>query len=203
MDLTAGPVRQATTAAYFEERWASSEDPWEHATRWYETRKYRLTVDALPRPHYRRGFEPGSGAGVLTSLLAPRVDELVSMERHPRGAAATQARCRHLPGVQVVTGAIPHDWPDGEVDLVVLSEVLYYLNAATLQSTLDHAAASLEPGGHLVAVHFRPVVEEHTWNGDEVHEWLLDQPGWAHLTRILDEAFVLDVLAPAQARPGG
>ena len=196
MDLTAGSARPPTAGAYFEACWARSDDPWEHATRWYETRKYRLTVDALPRPHYRRAFEPGSGTGVLTTLLAPRVDELVAMERHPRGAVATQVRCRELPGVRVVTGAIPQDWPDGRWDLVVLSELLYYLDAAALRATLECAAASLDPDGHLVAVHYRPIVPEHAWNGDEIHEWLVAQPGWVRSTRILDEAFVLDVLAP-------
>ena len=37
-----------TPADYFEDLWAASADPWDHAGRWYETRKYDLTVAALP-----------------------------------------------------------------------------------------------------------------------------------------------------------
>ena len=44
--------------------------------RWYEARKYGLTVAALPRRRYRRAFEPGCGSGLLTALLAPRVDRI-------------------------------------------------------------------------------------------------------------------------------
>ncbi|CAN5543241.1 SAM-dependent methyltransferase [soil metagenome] len=201
MDLTDGSVRPATAAAYFEGCWERSDDPWEHATRWYERRKYRLTVEALPRSRYRRCFEPGSGTGLLTCLLASRVDALVAMERHPRGAAATRRRCDDLPNVRAVTGEIPGDWPDGRFDLIVLSELLYYLDAPALHTTLDRAAGSLEPDGHLVAVHYRPDVEEHAWNGDEIHDWLLAQRGWAHGTRILDEDFVLDVFAPGESDP--
>lgn len=203
MDLTAGPRRAATTASYFEDRWAGSVDPWKHAARWYEARKYGLTVGVLPRQRYRRCFEPGSGAGVLTQQLASRVGELVAMERHQRGAEATRRRCHDLANVRVMTGAIPEVWPDGRFDLIVLSELLYYLDAGAMHTTLERAAASLDQDGHLVAVHYRPQVEEHTWKGDEVHEWLLDQPGWAHGTHILDEAFVLDVLGPVEELSGG
>ncbi len=196
MAVSEGTSRASTSAAYFDDLWSGSDDPWDHATRWYETRKYRLTADALPRERYRRAFEPGCGTGVLTTLLAPRADALLAMERHPHGAAATARRTRGLENVRVVTGTVPHQWPEGSFDLIVLSELLYYLDESTLQATIDLVAASLEVDGHVVAVHYRPVVEAHTWTGDEVHGWLLDQPGWRHGTHILDDDFILDVLSP-------
>jgi len=190
--------RTATPGDYFEGFWSTGDDPWDHAGRWYEARKYRLTVDALPKPRYERAFEPGCGAGVLTYLLAERVDEHLAMERHPRGVEATQRRCHDRPSVSARQGQIPTHWPDGSFDLIVLSELLYYLDRASLEATWALVEGSLRPGGHLVAVHHRPRVAEHVWTGDEIHAWLLGQ-GWAKGTRILDEGFVLDVLEA----PGG
>lgn len=188
--------RPPTSDRYFDETWATGDDPWDHAGRWYERRKYELTAAALPKAHYERSFEPGCGTGVLTRLLAARSSAHVAMERHPRGAQATAARCADLPQVEVSVGTIPEAWPDGTFGLIVLSEVLYYLDETTIACTLDRCRRSLRPDGHVVAVHYRPNVEAHTWNGDEVHRQIRSTRGWTPGTRILDPEFVLDVLTP-------
>ena len=190
--------RAATSDDYFAEMWGQGDDPWEHATRWYEQRKYQITVAALPHARYRRSFEPGCGTGVLTRLLAERSDEHVAMERHPRGATATEERCRDLGNVTVEVGAIPRDWIAGTVDLIVLSEVLYYLDDDQLSVTIDRSLGSLCEGGTLVAVHYRADVEQHTWNGDEVHDRLQLDPRWDRPLSLRDDGFRLDVLV---ARP--
>jgi SAM-dependent methyltransferase len=191
VDLT---QRAATPDGYFEDVWAAGDDPWEHGTRWYETRKYDLTAAALPRPRYRRSFEPGCGAGFLTSRLAERSEEHLAMERHPRGVAATARRCHDRPTVTVLEGTIPDDWPPGRFDLIVLSEVLYYLDDADLDAVLERVDGSLVTGGDLVVVHYRPAVAEHTWTGDEVHTRLRSRTGWDVVLEVADPQFRLEVL---------
>ncbi|MFE7421819.1 hypothetical protein [Rhodococcus sp. NPDC057529] len=61
--------------SYFDAMYAASPDPWGFGDRWYEQRKYALTLAALPRPRYRRAFEPGCSIGILTAALAHRCDE--------------------------------------------------------------------------------------------------------------------------------
>jgi len=194
-DDDSGSSPDATTDAYFDAMWGGGDDPWEHGTRWYEARKYGLTAAALPRAGYHRGFEPGCGAGFLTTRLAARVQQLVAMERSPRGAEVTRRRCKSLANVEVRRGQVPGAWPEGAFDLIVLSEVLYYLDDADLEDVLDRSTASLEAGGHLVAVHYRPFVEEHARTGDEVHERLRRR--WADPIVAHREAeFLLEVFAP-------
>jgi hypothetical protein len=41
---------------YFAERYAASPDPYGLADRWYEARKYALTVTMLPRQRYGAAF---------------------------------------------------------------------------------------------------------------------------------------------------
>ncbi len=187
-------VREGTADAYFDEMWATGDDPWDHAGRWSERRKYALTAAALPRATYDRAFEPGCGIGVLTELLAPRSRSHVAMERAARGAALTRERCAGHPGVEVVEGRIPEDWPPGRFDLIVLSEVLYYLSDDELDATLDRVDGALVRDGDLVAVHFRPCVPEHARTGDGVHARLLARPGWTRLAHHVEDGFVLDVL---------
>jgi hypothetical protein len=45
--------------AYFDTMHAASSDPWQLDTRWYEQRKYAITLSVPPRRRYRRAFEPG------------------------------------------------------------------------------------------------------------------------------------------------
>ena len=53
---------------------------------------------------------------------------------------------------------------------MVLSELLYYLGDGDLTRTLDLATAALQPGGTLLAVHWRHPVASWPRTGDEVHE---------------------------------
>jgi hypothetical protein len=46
--------------AYFDELYATSDDPWQLSSRWYEERKYSITLSLLPRPRYRHAFEPAA-----------------------------------------------------------------------------------------------------------------------------------------------
>ncbi len=181
----------ATPDAYFDDRW-TSDDPWEQADRWSEVRKFDLTAAVLPRPRYQRAFEPGCGTGLLTERLAPRVDALVAMDRHPRAVAVTRRRCAGFDHVEVREGRLPGDWPDGRFDLVVLSEVLYYLDPDDLDAALDGTADVLGPGGDLVVVHFRPTVEAHALTGDEVHGRCAAHRAWRPLVAHVEDGFVLE-----------
>ena len=112
---------------YFDDRYATNPDPWGFEDRWYEKRKYALTLAALPRPRYRRGFEAGCSNGVLTEQLAARCDQLVACD--VAASAVNSARSRLAGGdVDVIQGGIPNQWPEGPFDLIILSEVGYYLD---------------------------------------------------------------------------
>jgi SAM-dependent methyltransferase len=186
-----GAVGTPTTDAYFAERW-SVDDPWEQAARWSELRKFDLTVACLPEPRYGRAFEPGCGTGLLTERLARRCGSVLASDRHERAVAVAGRRCRGLANVTVRTGRLPTEWPEGSFDLVVLSEVLYYLDDRGIDEALRRTAASLCPGGDLVAVHFRPEVPEHACRGDHVHARIRAFAGWDRLAHHLEDTFVLE-----------
>jgi len=179
-----------TPDAYFEQMYAADPDPWGYETRWYERRKYALTIAALPREHYRRAFEPGCSLGVLTELLAPRCDALVALELLPNVAAKARARARSAEQVAVEVGRIPEDWPAGTFDLVVLSEVLYYLDEDGVAEVLAKLDDSLAPSGHVIAVHWRGETD-YPLAGDRVHELLDRHAGLDRLARYGEDAFVL------------
>jgi LmbE family N-acetylglucosaminyl deacetylase len=198
------PVREGERASldtgFFDDFYrAGGPDPWGFADRWYERRKRALTLAALPRERFRRAFEPGCSIGLLTAELADRCDWLLATE--PAAAALSRARERvgHRSGVELGDWAVPQQWPQGEFDLVVLSEVGYYCGRDDLALLVDRAATCLPDDGVVVACHWRHPVAEYPLGGDVVHDALLAHPRLALLSRHVEEDFLLDVLVPAPA----
>jgi len=192
---------------YFAQMYAGSDDPWGFRSRWYEQRKRDVTLAALTEPRYRRAFEPGCSIGVLTEGLAGRCDEVVATDIDDRAlAAARQAMVGH-DHVTVARLEVPRAWPDGMFDLVVVSELGYYLSKLAFDLLVDRVVASLSPHGTLLACHWRHPVADYPATGDEVHERLLARPDLTGAVRHEEEDFRLDLLtrgaAPSPARREG
>jgi SAM-dependent methyltransferase len=183
---------ESVSQEWFADLYASKPDPWDLATKWYDRRKFAVTVASLPQPRYRCGFEPGCANGELTRLLAARCDALLAVDFVPAAVAAAEAATRDLPHVTVRRAVLPADLPGGPFDLIVVSELLYYLSAPDLRAVLDGLAAALEPGGDLVAVHCRDDCNP-GYDGAAVHA-ALHRLGLEPLIHYEDEAFVLDAL---------
>jgi SAM-dependent methyltransferase len=188
--VTVGP-------GYFRDRYADSADPYGLADRWYEARKYALTVALLPREHYLAAFEPGCSIGVLTAKLAPRCGSLLACDAIDSAVASARTRTAKLPAVRVERLAIPGDWPPGEFDLIVFSEILYYFDNADLNQVLRLGTAALRHDGHLLAVHWRHPAPDHPRTGDDVHQALARHPRLTRLAGYRDPDFTAEVYARA------
>jgi cyclopropane fatty-acyl-phospholipid synthase-like methyltransferase len=183
---------------YFEGVYAAADDPWSLASRWYERRKYAITVAALPSERYARALEVGCSVGVLTAILAERCDELLAVDVAPSAVASASKRTAGLPHVRVEQRHLPAAWPEGEFDLVVLSEVLYYLATDDAAELIARAAAALGPDGVVLAVHWRHPVADYPRSGDEVHDTLARQAlelGLVRSVRHEELDFLLEVYA--------
>jgi len=192
----------STPQGYFEQMYAATPDPWSFETRWYDNRKHDLTVAALPRPRYRSAFEPGCSTGALTARLAPRCDALLAVDGVESAVATASRRLAAEPHVTVARARMPQEWPARTFDLIVLSELGYYFDDRDLDTLLARTLTALEPGGDLVAVHWRRPVAEHARPGDEVHARLAATPGLERTAEHREADFVLEVYArtPPAAR---
>jgi SAM-dependent methyltransferase len=182
----------STNRAYFEDIYRDSADPWDFETSAYEQRKYLLTMDSLPRPRYRRAFEPGCSIGVLTELLAQRCDQLVASDMIPAALDAAKCRLRGASHVALENLVIPHDWPTGRFDLVVLSEIAYYFDQDDLETVLLCIVDSTEAGAHVIGVHWRGETD-YPLSGDQAHEAIDEVADLARLIHHVEEDFVLGV----------
>jgi Nodulation protein S (NodS) len=178
-------------ASYFDRLYRAEPDPWGFRSRPYELRKRALTLACLPAVHYSTAFEPGCSIGVLTSDLAARSDEVLSMDV---SALALALAGETLPSnVELRQGAVPAEWPTESFELVLLSEMGYYLDARDCRRLGARAAAGSRD---LVAVHWRHPVDDYPLSGDEVHRILADScsgAGMTHLVEHIEDDFLLDV----------
>ncbi|KMO37627.1 hypothetical protein VQ03_18960 [Methylobacterium tarhaniae] len=139
---------------YFDARYAADPDPWNFSASPYERDKYAATLAALPRPHYEAALEIGCSIGVLTAALAPRCATLLGLDVAEAALAQARARCRDLTGLRLMRAQVPGEWPEGTFDLILLSEVVYYLDAGDVARLAARVRASLRPGGDVVLVHW-------------------------------------------------
>jgi SAM-dependent methyltransferase len=192
--MTLGP-------GYFDAMYTAAPDPWSLRTRWYESRKYAISTAMLPRQRYRDAFEPGCSVGVLTGMLAPRCDRLLSCDMASAAVKAAADHTARLANVTVEQRAIPRDWPPGRFDLIVLSEFLYYFAGADLGQVIDLALEALRPGGTLLAVHWRHPVADYPRSGDDVHAALGARAGLAPLADHSEPDFLAQVYLRGEGDP--
>jgi cyclopropane fatty-acyl-phospholipid synthase-like methyltransferase len=152
----------------FDALYASSDDPWQLRTRWYEARKRALILASLPARRYGNAWEPGCANGELTHRLADRCDRLVATDASAQACTLTRSRVVGRDNVDVRRHALPEVAAGGPFDLVVLCEVAYYLDAATLACCIASIAGALADGGTVLACHWRHPAAQHAQGGDAV-----------------------------------
>lgn len=155
---------------YFEAVYQGSDDPWNFATSDYEARKYAATLDALPREKYASAFEIGCSIGVLTAQLAKRCGQLLAIDVNDAALAQARERCREFSHVSLAKMFVPEEFPAKNFDLIVVSEVGYYLSAPDWERAQNEIVNHLNPQGDVVLVHWTHFVHDYPQTGDVVHD---------------------------------
>ncbi len=130
-----------------------TEDPWNYGSA-YEQQKYRRQLDLLPAGPIENAMELACAEGHFTQLLAPRVAHLLATDIAGNAIARTQARCSQFGNIDYEIMDFAHAKLPGNADLIVCSEVLYYLSGeAELRQVAGKFAAALRLGGCLITAH--------------------------------------------------
>jgi predicted TPR repeat methyltransferase len=103
---------------------------------------------------------------VLTRQLAGRCDALLGVDVSDTALNQARERCADLPHVTLEHMAVPGGWPEGTFDLIVFSEVLYYLGLPGIRDAALRTLTSLAPGGVVVLVNWHGVTDG-ACTGDE------------------------------------
>ena len=183
----------------FEDLYGSSTDPWDFEDSFYEHRKRALSLAMLPLPRFASVFEPGCSIGVFTRELAGRADALTATDISERALELARTRLSGLDQVRLEQGAVPRDWPEGCFDLIVVSEIGYFLQHSELEELVRRTEASLTEDGVVLLCHWRHPNEGWELTGDQVHEAFRALHGLRVVAEHCEEDFRIDVLARTAA----
>jgi predicted TPR repeat methyltransferase len=179
----------------FEALYARNPDPWNFATSAYEREKYDATIAVLGGRHYGHAIEVGCSIGVFTARLAALCGRLLAVDIADTALASARERCARLPHVTFENRRMPRDWPAGEAfDLIVLSEVLYFLEAQDIRRLAMQAIASLAPGGHVLLVNYTEQTDD-PCTGDEAAEIFIAAGELRVARHVRAEKYRIDLLA--------
>ena len=150
-------------------------DPWGVDERWYEQRKRDLTLAMLPRRDLRprprgRVLDRRAGRAPGRTLRGPARRRQQPGRRRARPAigsatsstsGSSSSRCR--------TSGRPVD-----LDLVVVSEMAYFLSPRELRGLVDRVRQSLTPDGVVVLCHWQHRIDGWVLNGEQVRHAFAD-----------------------------
>lgn len=152
--------RRSRQAPHFEKLYRTNPDPWNFTTSAYEQQKYEATLAVLGISRFRSALEVGCSIGVLTERLGGRCDNVLGLDFVSAALAMARARCAPYPGVRIQQMQVPQQWPEGHFDLILFSEVLYFLNQGDLTKICAHAKRSILPGGLVLLVNYTGVTDD-------------------------------------------
>lgn len=137
----------------------ATEDPWDYDNP-YEDLKYRQTLAALPGPP-GRVLELACAEGHFTRRLAPIAAEVLATDVSPTAVARARRACAGMAQVTFGVLDLASDTIPQGFDVIVCSEVLYYLGFRDhVAAFADRIAAALPVGGHFVTCHARVANDE-------------------------------------------
>jgi SAM-dependent methyltransferase len=176
----------------FEQLYHESPDPWGYRTSDYEREKYAATLAAVPKRSPGLCLEVGCSIGVFTSLLASRCEHVVAIDFSLGALRLARRRLRGVGNVDLLRASFPEETPPGSWDLIVCSEILYYLQEPAFDEAVGWLKAQLAHGASVLAVSWRGVGREEPLLGDEVHDRLSLQLASWHALDARQDGYRLD-----------
>ena len=138
--------------AGFEAMFRKDTDPWDYAGSRFESFKRKVLLHACGGRIAGRGLELACANGETTRHLARRCLRLLAVDASPTVIAAARQRVRDR-RVTFAVAELPLETPRGAFDLIVASELLYYMGRTDMDALLAKLERSLAPGGRIVILH--------------------------------------------------
>lgn len=137
----------------FEALFQAEPDPWDYAASSFERQKRKVLLAGCGLRCRGRVLELACANGETSAALGPLALRLLAQDASPTALRHAEARNAQSRRIRFVPGILPRDMPRGPFDLIVASEILYYLSPRDLAACLAGIERALAPGGRLVMLH--------------------------------------------------
>lgn len=144
----------------FETLFATQPDPWKYTSE-YEQTKYEQTLSLIPQSKVNNVLELACAEGHFTVQLAAKVKRLLATDISQIALERTAERCNQFKHIDFKRLDLVADDIPGTFELVICSEVLYYVGSKTdLKNVALKMMNAVEPGGYILMAHAHVVADE-------------------------------------------
>jgi cyclopropane fatty-acyl-phospholipid synthase-like methyltransferase len=156
---------------YFEKLYSTDRDndPWRFGSSGYERSKYETSLKVLEGHRLGAVFEVGCSIGIFTRMLASHCESVLAADVSEIALTKARANCEKFDNVTVQQLRIPAEWPTGRFDLIILSEILYFLGPDDIRTTARKSLNALTPSGRVLLVNWLGETD-YPCGGDEAAE---------------------------------
>lgn len=143
-------------ANYFDRLYTFSHDPFENEASSYEQAKLDLIFQFLFLEPYKLLMDMGCGTGAMTVQLAKKVKQTIGIDFSQEAIAIARQRYGNTPNLDFVVANLSEYKPSSKADVIVASEVLYYIRRNSKQEfekVVRNIASLVLPGGKLIVSH--------------------------------------------------
>jgi SAM-dependent methyltransferase len=140
--------------AGFERKFRATIDPWDYTNSPFEHFKRSVLLQACGHEMHGRALELGCAIGETTRFLAPLCLRLIALDGSATAIAEARRRVRSR-HVHFLQAKLPDQFPRGPFDLIVVSEIAYYLSAYDQFVLGKRLALATAHRGKIVLLHHR------------------------------------------------
>jgi SAM-dependent methyltransferase len=140
----------AIDPAGFEQKFQKNIDPWNYTSSPFEHFKRKVLLRACGCRTYGRGLELACAIGETTRYLSRRCLRLLAVDSSPTALVEAKRRLRGNSKVSFRLATLPEHMPHGPFDLIVASEIVYYLSPHALDKLVRRLDAATAPNGRVV-----------------------------------------------------
>jgi len=145
------------TEEHFENLYRRKQDPWNYEHSDFEREKYLKTLQAIPK-EVETIWEIGCAEGAFTQLLLEGGKKVRGVDISLTALSRAKGRLKDFGDrVQLQRLDIVREDIEGTFDLILASEILYYLGGKDVLQLLEKKfLRHLRPSGYLLLCHFYP-----------------------------------------------
>lgn len=160
----------------FENIFQKSDDPWDFESSLYEQKKLAKVLECFPICPVSFAVELGCAIGVSTLALAQYCKRILSVDASETALERAKKRCEGVGHVTFIKAFLPEDYPASAAsgcDLVLISEILYFLSVDDIQRLAGMVTQSLTAAASILIVNWTGPTDT-PCTGDEASDCFIE-----------------------------
>lgn len=137
---------------HFDHMFAVSDDPWQTRSLFTEHAKRKAVLRLLGPDRFGSVLELGCGGAAFTVDLAMRCRSLSAIDGSAKAIDRASRRLAAFRHIRFLHRVLPKQFPAGQYDVIIASEILYYLSFRELLVVFRKIAIALSLRGRFIAV---------------------------------------------------